>query len=214
MPSNLIREIERKRRVLGRIGHQRPIPRDLLTHFTAASFQLEQLAITDRDITEAMAPRRDHRIFRRPQSLRVRNHVAILRSIEKAVRHGDELQPTAVLRWYTSISCGLSSATMDRGRMVRLERLLSRANSPKLQLQLAIWDIASLHVEMLADPVFPGFNGILARLLMQFHLARCRLPPVVLQSHADAASTSSARQFAPRLLQLVVQSYDLLLARF
>jgi hypothetical protein len=173
-----LRRIERQRRLLHR-AHPKGVvlPIELLGRITYSSFRLENLSISERDVAEALSCGAGRRALRPPHLLRVRNHVAILRHIQKATRRGQELKLAAVVRWYTSISCGLSMG-VDLSRADRLGQFLRRINSPQLRLQQAVADVAQVHAQLTADPMFPGFNGILARLLLQYHLARCRLPMV------------------------------------
>ena len=59
----------------------------------------------------------------------------------------------------------------------RLAALVERMNSPELRLQAGVQQVARLHAQLLADPLVPSFNGILARLLLRYHLGRCGLRP-------------------------------------
>src|SRR5688500_7864716 len=95
----LLRRLERKRRLLLRLMQTQSLPPELFTRLTCSSFSLEGLAVTELEVLTALAGARDRRSLRPPQSLRIRNHVAILRAIEKNVRGGQELKPRAVLRW-------------------------------------------------------------------------------------------------------------------
>jgi hypothetical protein len=208
----LLRHIERALRVAARLA-RRPVPPELFARFTAASFRLESLAVSDQDVLSALGCEAGRRTFRPPQSLRIRNHVAILRQIERSVYLEQELKLPTVLRWYTSISCGLSIADMDEARIARLEQELRRINSPQLRLQQAVQEIAAVHARLLANPVFPGFNGLLARLLLQYHLARCQLPPVLPDSEIDDPIMHSESALQARLLELLAESCDLLLSR-
>ena len=155
--------------------------------------------------------------FRSRLSQRIRSHIAILHQIERSLGSGELLKTPAVVRWYTLVSSGLSITSLDDARMGRLDQLVRRINSPHLRLQPAVQEIARLHAESLADPIVPGFNGILARLLLRYHLGRCGLPPVVFDADVDGMGASSAgladeKRLLPRLLELIDQSYDLLLS--
>ena len=201
-----LRRVERKRRLAQRAPVNRfVLPTDLLGRITYSSFRLENLSIAERDVSEALACGAGRRAFRPPQLLRIRNHVAILRHIQKSTRRGQELKLPVVVRWYTSFSCGLSMG-VDLTRVGRLEQCLRRINSPQLRLQQAIADVAHVHVQLASDPIFPGFNGILARLLLQYHLARCGLPLV-----AFAQVEVTHTKFEAALLDMVSDAYDLLL---
>jgi hypothetical protein len=183
-----LRRAERQRRLLQR-AHPKGVvlPIEWLGRITYSSFRLESLSITERDVTEALSCGAGRRALRPPHLLRIRNHVAILRHIQKSTRRGQELKLAGVVRWYTSISCGLSMG-VDLSRADRLGQCLRRINSPQLRLQQAITDVSQVHAQLTSDPIFPGFNGILARLLLQYHLSRCRLPMVTFESSAMPAA--------------------------
>lgn len=205
-----LRRIERKRRLV-----QRAFPdgfvlsSELLGRITCGSFCLEALSITEREVREALSCGAGRRAFRPPQLLRIRNHVAILRHIQKSTRRGQELKVPVVVRWYTSVSCGLSMG-VDLARAGRLEQCLRRINSPQLRLQQAITDVAEVYAQLTSDPIFPGFNGILARLLLQYHLARCRLPLVTFDANNARANLADAN-FERVLLEMISDAYDALL---
>jgi hypothetical protein len=118
------------------------------------------------------------------------------------------VQPGDVIRWYTSIACGLSAGGIAAGTLGRIERIVSAVNSPRLRFWPAVQEVAALHVNLLSDPFVPGFNGILARLLLRYHMGRCGLPPVVFDPANDPACLDSVTKLEPRLLELIVQSYD------
>jgi hypothetical protein len=144
--------------------------------------------------------------------MRIRNHVAILHRIERGLHRGESLKTAAVVRWYTLIASGLSITSLDEPTMGRLDQLVRRINSPHLRLQPAVQEIARLHVQSLADPLVPGFNGILVRLLLRYHLGRCGLPPVVFHSETDGPLLTDETTLLARLLELIDESYDLLLS--
>lgn len=203
-----LRRIERQRRLLQR-AHPKGVilPIELLGRITYSSFRLENLSISERDVAEALSCGAGRRALRPPHLLRVRNHVAILRHIQKATRRGQELKLAAVVRWYTSISCGLSMG-VDLSRADRLGQCLRRINSPQLRLQQAIADVAQVHAQLTADPIFPGFNGILARLLLQYHLSRCRLPMVTFEMQA----TVTGGGFETPLMGMILETYEYVLS--
>jgi hypothetical protein len=147
--------------------------------------------------------------FRSRSTQRIRNHVAILRRIEKSLRAGATLTSQSVVRWYTSISCGLSLASLDETSLTRLDNFLRRINSPQFRLQPAITEIAHVHAQLNADPLVPSFNGILARLLLQYHLGRCGLPRVQFDA-ADSAILKDEPRLLKRMLELVDSAYDML----
>jgi hypothetical protein len=63
---------------------------------------------------------------------------------------------------------------------------------------------------MLADPLVPSFNGILARLLLRYHLGRCGLPAVVFDPQVDTRP-GDAEGMLRRLVELLELSYDQML---
>jgi hypothetical protein len=128
------------------------------------------------------------------------------------MRHCQPLDPGIVVRWYTSISCGLSSAQLDEPTLSRLTRVVLQINSPHLNVRPALEEIARLYVELTSDPIVPSFNGILSRLLLGCHLGRCGLPPVLFDPKRDRARPDSANNQLGRLLEMVQESYDALLA--
>jgi hypothetical protein len=207
----VFRELERKRRRLARSGAMVRWPVGLLRELTLSSFRLQEMSVEGAEIDAALFARADQRAMRPRQLLRIRNHIAILRWIERLARGRQPLGLEAVVRWYTSISCGLSIGSMDEARLKRLDQVLRRMNSPKLRLQQALPEIAALHVHLLADPLFPGFNGLLSRLLLQYHLARCKLPPVIFDPQSDPPVVASEALFLARLGELLLGSYDRLM---
>jgi hypothetical protein len=207
-----LRLIERKRRLLTRLsprgGH---LPRTLLARLTAVSFRLDGLEVSDEQVADAISKTRRRKPFRSRLGQRLRNHLAILRGIERMVRRAQPLKVASVLRWYTSVSWGLCNSSLDEGSMDRLETVVRRMSSPRLQLQPAIRDVAQLHVQLMVDPVVPSFNGILARLLLSYHLGRCGLPPVVFDPTVDRPLLAQAPSLLTRLMDLVDASYSLML---
>jgi len=219
-----LRLVERKRRLTTRPDQRRPrsLPDSMLQLGTLASFRLEGIELDDATAIAALRPGalkpgvlksgRDHNHFRSRLAMRIRNHVAILHRIERGLHHGESLKTAAVVRWYTLISSGLSITSLDEPTMARLDQLVRRINSPHLRLQPAVQEIARLHAQSIADPLVPGFNGILARLLLRYHLGRCGLPPVVFHAESDAPLLTDETTLLARLLELIDESYDLLLS--
>lgn len=205
-----VRLLERHRRAFLRWAQNRRMPLALLKRLTWTSFRLENLAVTEADVESAISPGapRGAAPLRSIKTLRLRNHLAILRRIERLVHQGRELKAEVVLRWYTSIACGLSIGPMDEPRLRRLETALSRMSNPQLRLRQAVNEAAALHAELLRDPLFPGFNGVLARLLLQYHLARSQLPPVVFDPLADRPLLGVETALASRLLQGIAETCD------
>jgi hypothetical protein len=159
-------------------------------------------------VAKALAVGSAGRAFRSRSAQRIRNHVAILRSIDQALRIGQPLRSSAVLRWYTSISSGLSTTALDAATMTRLDLAVRRINSPQLRLQPAVQEIATLHASLLADPLVPSFNGILSRLLLHFHLGRCKLSPILFDPTEDPARMADERRLLAILLPLIQASLE------
>src|SRR5205814_2494563 len=97
---------------------------------------------------------------------------------------------------------------IDGQTALRIERVVSSINSPQLRLWPAVQEITALHVRLLADPFVPGFNGIMARLLLRYHLGRCGLPPVVFDPDTDRTRFTAEASLLLRILELILQSYD------
>jgi hypothetical protein len=179
---------------------------------TDASFRLDGLVLPPDDLAAALARGSAGKAFRSRQQQRARNHVAILRSLEKMLRGGGALKPGDVVRWYTSIACGLSTTALDEPTTARLEAVVRRINSPQLRLKPAVQEIAQLYRQWLSDPLVPSFNGILARLLLRYHLGRCGLPPVLFVPELDGGSQMpDERRMLERMLELIDAAYAALL---
>jgi hypothetical protein len=179
---------------------------------TDASFRLDGLVLPPDDLAAALARGSAGKAFRSRQQQRARNHVAILRSLEKLLRTGGSLKPGDVVRWYTSIACGLSTTRLDEPTTARLEAVVRRINSPQLRLKPAVQEIALLYRQWLSDPLVPSFNGILARLLLRYHLGRCGLPPVLFVPELDGGGKiPDERRMLERLLALIDAAYATLL---
>lgn len=211
-----LRLTERRRRLAARCEPQ-AVKAFLAGYYLAAtdaSFRLEGLDLPPGDVAAALARGGAARAFRSRQQQRVRNHVAILRHLESLLRRGGTLKSPDVVRWYTSVACGLSTTRLDEPTTVRLDAVVRQINSPHLRLRPAVQGIARLHRQMLADPVVPSFNGILARLLLRYHLGRCGLPPVLFVPEVDGGTRLLDEQrLLQRLLQLIHETYAKLLAK-
>jgi len=218
-----LRSLERKRRILARRKNERVefqgLPqylgiedRQYLARVTRLSFEMDGIESGDHELTEALAPGAAGKPFRSRQAQRLRNHIAILRRIGLLMRHCQPLDPAIVVRWYTSISCGLSSAQLDEPTLSRLTRVVRQINSPHLNVRPALEEIARLYFELTSDPIVPSFNGILCRLLLGCHLGRCGLPPVLFDPKRDRSRPETATNQLARLLEMVQESYDALLA--
>ena len=209
-----LRLIQRKRRLLTRGPSQRrkPLPDEYFATATVVSFRLEGIYVDQPDVASALAPGQAHKTFRSRSSQRIRSHIAILHRIESALQRGTSLNTPSVVRWYTSISGGLSLASLDESTMKRLDNVVHRINSPQSRLQPAIKEITHLHAQLLADPLVPSFNGILSRLLLRYHLGRCGLPPVMFDPQSDEKVFGDEPRLLNRVLEMLNGSYDMLLA--
>jgi hypothetical protein len=168
----------------------------------------------ERDVLLALAPPSPgvgRQSLRSRAGQRVRNHVSILHRIESSLRLGEPLKAAVVVRWYTIIGSGLINAALSDTTIARLDQVVRRINSPQLRLQAALADTARLHVQLLNDPLVPSFNGILSRLLLRYNLGRIGLPPVVFDPQADAPKLLDETMLLARILELIHESYDLLL---
>lgn len=207
-----LRQIERKRRLLSREVSTLPrSPRSLLARITENSFILEGIALHPADVSDAIATRSRKRGVRSGTAQRIRNHFAILEDIERGLRAGQSLRLPMVLRWYTMLGNGLSTTTPAGEKLDRLEQVIRRINFPHLRLQPAISEVAQVHVESLADALVPSFHGIVARLILHYHLGRCGLCGVAFDPRSDGPHLLDEKWLTARLLQLLDQSYDLLL---
>jgi len=195
------RRIERKRKLLP--ASVIIAPPEFFPHATFVSFRMDGLEVTEQETVAALARGAAGRQFRSRQSQRLRNHVAILKDIERSLKRGRAIHVSDVIRWYTSISCGLSTSTLSDAAVLRLTELVRRAGSPQFRLRPAVQEIAHLHAQAMSDPVVPSFNGILARLLLRYHLGRCSLPPVILDPIADAPRITDESRLLPRLMELI-----------
>ena len=124
---------------------------------------------------------------------------------------GTPLKGSDVVRWYTSVASGLSTTRLDDATAARLDGIVRQLNSPHLRLCPAVQDIARLHHEMLAEPIVPSFNGILARLLLRYHLGRCGLPPVLFVPGTDGDVMSDELRLLARLLERIDEAYGMML---
>jgi hypothetical protein len=213
-----MRLIERKRRMLERLFPDRSpleqsiFPRPLLGRLTSVSFRLDGMEVTETQVMSAMEATPVRRPFRSRLSQRLRNHLAILRAIQRSLAAGKSLKTAVVVRWYTSLSSGLCTSALDEPTMDRLSAVVGRISSPMMRLQPAMQEVARLHAQLIADPLVPSFNGILSRLLLCFHLGRCGLPPVVFDPVADRRLMIDEKKLLPRLMELVDGSYSMMLA--
>ena len=91
---------------------------------------------------------------------------------------------------------------------MRLDALVTRVNSPQLRLRPAVEDIVQLYQKLLADPFVPAFNGILARIIMHYHLGRCGLPPVIFTPNGETPRPVDLPTLTRRMLELLEEAYD------
>jgi hypothetical protein len=187
------------------------LSRNYLARVTRANFAMDGIDLPEAGVADALTVGAAARTCRSRQAQRVRNHVAILRRIAGLSGRGESLTASAVLQWYASIASGLSTAPPDASSLERLDRIARRVNCPPQNLRPALGEVAALHSNLLADPVVPSFNGILARLLLAYHLARCGLPPVLLQPDADRAVPPHPAAWLARLLERTSETLDVLL---
>jgi hypothetical protein len=200
-----IRDVERKRRQIDRAP--RPMPWWIYRDSTVSSFKLEGLEASPLDVdAAARAADQTRRTLRSPGRQRIRNHLAVLLAIDRQLRRHVTLNIDFVVRSYTSLSGGLSTQQLTASAMRRIESAVRQINSPQLRLQPAVQEIAALHCELLNDDIFPSFNGIIARLLLRYHLGTCALPPVVFDPDADTDCFAGAQLLLPRLLQRVQET--------
>lgn len=179
---------------------------------TWASFRLEGIEVEIGEVVDALAAGADRIALRSRQAARLRHHAAILRHIESDVRHGQALTPDGVLRWYTGISAGLSTTGLDASASARLDEVVRRINAAQTRVRAAIQEAAVVYGRLVSDPLVPGFNGMLARLMLRYHLGRCGLPGVVFDPAIDARP-GTGEAATRRLMELVEGAYDGMLGR-
>jgi hypothetical protein len=211
-----LRRIERMRRALGRENGDgsgngtAPLPMAPAEYYVRAtwvSFVLEGLEVSEEEVREALDPGSDRAGLRARQNLRLRNHAAILHRIENDLAQGLPLTGDGVLRWYVAMSAGLSTTGLDQATAARLDEVVRRVNAPQLRVGAALREVAETHVRLLGDALVPSFNGILARLLLRYHLGRCGLPAVVFDPQFDGRRVG-ADGMLRRLMELLEVTYD------
>jgi hypothetical protein len=200
------RRVEKNRRELN--GAATRPPQEFHIRHTLASFAMEGLIIGEAELRTATARGAGARQFRSRQCQRARNHIAILKHIDLTLLRRKPVRPTDVIRWYTSISCGLSMSTLTEATIRRLEQTMSRTSAPPLRLRSALEEAAQVHALLMAEPIVPSFNGILARLVLRYHLGRCGLPPIVFDPAIDdTARCADESRLLTRLMQLIDVSF-------
>ncbi|HZZ41322.1 MAG TPA: hypothetical protein VFE58_00155 [Tepidisphaeraceae bacterium] len=203
-----IRRADRKRRLVIR-PRAVLFPTDYFCEATYSSFALADMNIVPAQVAEAVDACSTRRTFRSRQNQRIRNHIAILHQIESILEFRRHLSVDTILRWYTSISCGLSTYPLDSSVISRLNNITCEISTPQPRLRRAITQVATLHLTLLADPIFPAFNSILARLLLRYHLGRHSLPPVTFDPATDRpALNASLPRFLPLFLDRLESSLD------
>jgi hypothetical protein len=216
--SAFLRRVERKRRRFGRLpdgegAAAAVIPADYFVRATLASFRLDGLEASEAEVREALAHGAEGPfLLRSRQAQRLRNHAAILHHIESNLRDGSTLTPDDVVRWYTAVSAGLSTTGLGEATVGRLDEVVRRINSPQMRMVAALQEIAATHVKLLRDPLVPSFNGILARLLLRYHLGRCKLPAIVFDPAVDGR-VNGVEGMVRRLVELLEVSFDDLLGK-
>jgi hypothetical protein len=204
--SPAFRLIDRGRRSVPR--DRWTMPRPFTLDATFASFALEGINLSLGDVTRFVSHRQSVRSFRSRLYQRVRNHVAILHHIERLIARRQPVTVAHTLGWYASLSSGLCTEMPAPAKLQRIESVVARVNSPQLRLHLAMLDAASLYVALLRDELVPGFNGILARLLLHAHLGRCGLLPVILGPALDGDFAGLSTDAPARLAERLAEHYD------
>ena len=176
------------------------VPAVHLTAVSRASFCLDGIDISPRNAQAAVDNDSGGRTLGSRHAQRMRGHVAILRRIERLGRRQVALLPGEVFRWHAALACGLPTAVPDAALNTRLTDVCFRLATPHRRMVPAIEEAARLYADLLIDPLFPNFNGILARLLLAYALARSGLPPVVF----DAERDTDVEMATPRRLQELI----------
>lgn len=202
--SAMIRQLHRRRRTIGS-GPRTRANLELMGRLTWISFRLEGLEVREDEVIEALVRSGLRGEMRPRQAQRIRSHVALLLHIEASLDRRRPLKVEDVLRWYTTISGGLSTSALTSSAMQRLDQVCRQINSPPMRLQAALAEISGLYERLLEDPLVPSFNGIMARLLLRYHLGRCGLPYVEFDPTLDRPSVLDRRRLQARLVALVAR---------
>ena len=195
------RQLDRKRRGLGIVARW---PGWVYRDATRATFLLEGIHVAETEVLRALQVPRP---LRSRHAGRLRNHLAILRSLDRARRRRRPLDGDEVVRWYIAVSSGLSTASLSPASRERLNAVIRQIHSPQRRLQPAVVEAARLYADLRADPMFPGFNGILARLLLHAYLLNSGLPPVVFDAARDGGEVTLLT-LMPRLLEMIDTTLD------
>lgn len=196
---------------MARVQDQSPLA-EYYPHATYSSFRLEGLEVSAQEVWDALGRGAARPMLRSRQAQRMRNHAAILHHIETDLRDALPLRTEGVVRWYTGISAGLSTTGLDQAAEARLGDVVRRINSPQMRIRAALREIAATHDHLLSEPLVPAFNGILARLLLRYHLGRCSLPAIIFDPELDRKARPVA-ELESRMVQLLDESFDALLRR-
>ena len=181
------------------------LPRPFLVDATSASFRIDGIPVTIEQVTRALGHQQSVRAFRSPLSIRLRAHAAILRCVERIVAADRPLRPANLYRWYAGLSAGLGVGRADDAR--RAADVVARANLPTVRLSTALADILELYDDVMKNPIVPSYNGIIARLLLNLHLGRCGLLPVIVEPGEE--TFARGRLDERTLLNLLARRYEL-----
>lgn len=185
------------------------VPGTYLAQVSRASFCLDGIDVRESDARAAIDTGSAIRVLGSRTAQRLRAHAAILRRIQRLGRSQQALQPGEVFRWHAALACGLPSARPDTALTLRLTDVCFRMATPHRRLIPAVEEAARLYSDLLSDPLFPNFNGILARLMLTYALARMGLPPVVFDTDRNVAEQPATPR---RLQELIAVSLDDLIA--
>jgi len=155
------------------------VSRRLVAEATAGSFRLGGIQIQAEVVRSTISHHSFGHLRSRLQQ-RIRNHAGIFYQIERQLRLHVPLKVEGVIQWYTRLSAGLSTTMLAEPKVERLSQIVERINSPHPRVGPALNEIADTYFATTRDILIPSFGGILARLLLHYHLGRCGLRPVVL----------------------------------
>ena len=178
---------------------------------TFCSFRLDGIDLSEREVHDALRHGSANPPLRGRSTQRIRNHASLLLHIDGAARGNETLTADTLLRWYTAMAAGLTPVAPPGSMLERLDVVARAVSSPQTRLGPALQDIARLHARLLRDPLFPGFNGILARLLLRYHLRRAGLPPVRFDPATDTPHLLDETMLHARLIELLDEAFDRML---
>ena len=185
------------------------MPRPFLVDATHASFAIEGIRASLEQVARAVGHQQRVRAFRSPLTHRIRAHAAILRCCERLIASERPLRLDHVVRWYTGLSAGVTSTPIESADVrARVECVVIRLNAPTSRLANAIGEAVALYHDLLRDPVVPGYNGIVARLMLNLQLGRSGLLPVIVDPAGDDGDADAPLD-GGTLLALLGQRYDL-----